>query len=276
MSADITSAPGIGGTGRRSVIFAAQASGRRGFCVVGPEAAALAGGLIGAGVGAAIWRRRPTCGALERDSLLRRGCTAMWNRNRSMLWPIVGVLVVASAAEAQDRRGVTMSLHGGYGSARVSCDDCARGDRESAPAGGLILGWGLNERLVVGASLDFWTQDRDLRPDLRSTIDFYTFSGTLTVYPLRTAGLFVRGGAGAAFVDNEVRGRGSRVTYDLGSGIGAMAGVGYDIRIGRRWFVTPMLNVVHGRPGDLRVLDDLVERNFRFSVVSATVGITFQ
>jgi hypothetical protein len=184
--------------------------------------------------------------------------------------------VSASTAAAQDRRGISLSLSGGYGSAETRCEGCAA-VREGAVAGALTLGWGLTDQVIVDAALDFRTDEHDgRRPGERTALRLYTLTGAIRVYPIRTAGLFVRAGIGAALVDAQVRDRARRVTYDLGTGPGAAVAVGYDIRMGRGWSLTPALHLAWGRPGDLRAGDDLLEREFRFSIVAMTVGISFQ
>ena len=187
------------------------------------------------------------------------------------------VTAAAASAYAQDRRGISLSLSGGYGSADTRCAGCGDDGRQAAVAGGLTLGWGLSDRLIVGAAIDFWTDEHDdRRNDVTATDNLYTLTGTITMYPSRTAGLFVRVGIGAAMVDREVRRAGRRDIFDLGTGVGAVAAVGDDIRVGRRWILTPAVNLAWGRPGDLRVGDEVLEREVRFTIVALTVGLTFQ
>jgi hypothetical protein len=48
------------------------------------------------------------------------------------------------------------------------------------------------------------------------------------------------------------------------------------LRGGRRWFITPALHLWYGRPGDLRVLNEIIEQKFRYTTVALTLGFTFQ
>ena len=100
-------------------------------------------------------------------------------------------------------------------------------------------------------------------------------SATVTFYPWVSSGFFVKGGAGLSFVDTDLRNGSQLITVDLGQGLGAIAGVGYDLRIRRNMSITPVCNFYLGWPGELRVGLETVARNWRFNVVELSVGLTF-
>jgi hypothetical protein len=176
----------------------------------------------------------------------------------------------ASAEHAQERQGFWLGIGGGYGSADATCDECDGGNREGGVAGYLKLGWTLTDRVLLGGEFNVWTKEQE-----GVRVNFYNASGTLTVYPQPSAGFFLKGGVGGAFVDTEVVEGGTRITADLGSGLGLLAGVGYDVRVARNVSITPAVNFWYGRPGDLVVSGVTIARNWKQNVVDFTVGVTF-
>jgi len=103
----------------------------------------------------------------------------------------------------------------------------------------------------------------------------YNGSFTITFYPWASSGFFIKGGAGLSIVDMDVFEGTKLVTVDLGDGFGAIAGIGYDLRIRRNMSITPVCNFYLGWPGDLRVGLEPVARNWKFNVLELSVGITF-
>jgi hypothetical protein len=173
----------------------------------------------------------------------------------------------ASAAHPQERQGFWIGLGGGYGSAKATCDDC-EGDREGAGAGYLKMGFTLNERLLLGGEFNLWTKSED---DV--TLNLYNATATLTFYPKAESGFFLKGGVGASFVDTEFDD--GDITADLGSGLGLLAGVGYDWRLGRNVSVTPAFNYWYGSPGDLVIGGETLATNWKQNVFDITIGVTF-
>lgn len=94
-------------------------------------------------------------------------------------------------------------------------------------------------------------------------------------YPWASSGFFIKGGAGLSIVDMDVFEGTKLVTVDLGDGFGAIAGIGYDLRIRRNMSITPVCNFYLGWPGDLKVGLETVARNWKFNVLELSVGITF-
>ena len=142
--------------------------------------------------------------------------------------------------------------------------------REKGPAGFLKLGGTLNQRVLLGAEVNVWTSSSE-----GETLDFGTVTGTVTFYPWASSGFFVKGGAGLSLVSADVLKDGKLITVDLGDGFGAVAGIGYDLRIRRNLSLTPVCNFYLGWPGDLRVGVETVARNWRFNVVEISLGLTF-
>jgi hypothetical protein len=185
-----------------------------------------------------------------------------------------GLLLPApGAAQTTTREGFYFGIGGGAGSAAVSCDTCeSDADRELGGSGYVKAGWTLNPHVLAGGELNVWTRKKDFEgADAWFTI--YNVSATITLYPSATGGFFVKGGGGVAYVDTDVQRRGSRVTLDLGSGPGVLAGAGYDLRVGR-WAVTPAVNYWFGRIGDRHSRGDTIASGWRQHVVDVTLGVT--
>jgi Outer membrane protein beta-barrel domain len=193
----------------------------------------------------------------------------------------IGVLAAALAAfvpatalaQAQEREGFWFGFGLGVGSADATCDEC-EGDRQTGAAGAIRLGWTLNPRVLLGIESGAWTKTED-EDGADVTINMYNVSGTLTLYPSETAGFFVKGGAGLAFVNSEIKGGNTTIDSDMGNGLGLLAGIGYDFRLGRRVRLTPALDAYYGNIGDVKVGDETLATGWKQNVVALTIGLTF-
>ena len=189
----------------------------------------------------------------------------------------LAVFVPATAlAQAQEREGFWFGFGLGVGSADVTCDDCDNdeNDRETGASGYLKAGWTLSPRVLLGIEGSAWTKkEEDSGTDI--TINMYNVSGTLTLYPSETAGFFVTGGAGLAFVNSKYEEGNTTVDSDMGNGLGLLAGIGYDFRLGRRVRLTPALDAYYGNIGDVTSGGETLATGWKQNVVALTVGLTF-
>ncbi len=129
--------------------------------------------------------------------------------------------------------------------------------------------------MIIRAECGLWSKTYDF-PELGgdATLNMYNASGTATYYPQRSGGLFVKGGAGVAFIDMSVKVAGSSLSADLGKRLGLIAGGGYDIPVGRI-AITPAVNVWYGQLGDLKILGETFATHWKQNVVDFTIGISF-
>ena len=138
---------------------------------------------------------------------------------------------IAVPQRAQVRKGFWIGLGLGYGSLGISCQSCNIG-REGALSGYLKLGGTVSPKLLIGGETNGWTQGDEVAGNA-SLAAYY--------YPKVEGGLFLRGGLGLA-------------TYQRGSsdatGLGAVVGVGYDVRVGRNFSITPVANFNWGYLGN--------------------------
>jgi len=197
-------------------------------------------------------------------------------RARSIVSVVLTLVWLASPRDlaAQERSGFWFGVGGGFGSAGVSCGECGDSDRESSGAVYLKGGWTVSPRTLVGMELNRWSKDDSSDPEFGGTINMYNFSGTLTLYPQQSSGLFVKGGAGVALLDVDVKGLGSSASFELGKGLGFVLGAGYDIPLSRRISLTPAVNYWYGRPGDISILGTTLFSDWKQNVVDFTIGIT--
>jgi hypothetical protein len=182
---------------------------------------------------------------------------------------------VAASAQTPEREGFWFGFGLGAGSADVTCDDCdGDSDRETGGAGYLKAGWTLSPRVLLGIESSAWTKTKD-EDGVDITLNMYNVSGTLTLYPSETAGFFVKGGAGLAFVNSKFKQGNTTIDSDMGNGLGLLAGIGYDFRLGRRVRLTPALDAYYGNIGDLKFADEALASGWKQNVVALTIGLTF-
>ena len=190
------------------------------------------------------------------------------------LW-LSAMLPCDAAGQTSTRDGAWFGIGAGAGRADVTCDACAATDASSKLGGSAYVkaGWTWNPHVLVGGELNVWTRKRDF-DGADAWFTMYNASATLTLYPSATAGYFVKGGGGMAYVDTDVERRDRRVTLDLGSGPGFVLGAGYDARVGRV-SITPAVNFWFGHIGNVKARGEVIASGWAQHVVDVTIGVTF-
>ena len=95
-------------------------------------------------------------------------------------------------------------------------------------------------------------------------------SATLLFYPNPRGGLFLRGGLGFALYAET---NGGTIS---GAGGGAVAGVGYDLRMGRNVSLTAFAEALSGAVGDLTTTSGSVTAtDFTQTLLHVGLGVTF-
>jgi hypothetical protein len=129
------------------------------------------------------------------------------------------------------------------------------------PTVSLRLGGTPTPYLRLGGEILGWIDDQH---DQTNSLTSVLFIGQL--YPARSTGLYVKGGLGLA--RNEV-------DFDRGAGLGdtgfaGLLGAGWEVRLGRRWYLNPAVDLVEqrytGRGGD----------RYRERIINFGVGVLFQ
>jgi hypothetical protein len=139
---------------------------------------------------------------------------------------------VAAQGHPQTREGFFIGL--GVGGGTLGCEGC--GDRESGLGAHLKLGGTLSPKLLIGAESGGWTKEEG---GIRLT--HANLSALAQFYPSATAGFFLKGGIGLSRL--EVSASGGSVSDE---GLGLTAGLGYDVRLGSNFSLSPYLSFAWG------------------------------
>jgi hypothetical protein len=164
---------------------------------------------------------------------------------RRVAGSVVLTLCLATQGTAQDsgsrRHGFWFNIGFGYGTADFNCDNCGATSRDGGASANLALGGTLSDRLLLGVESDGW---------YRKESGVHTLFGNFTIagyfYPSATGDFFLKGGVGSA---SYLTRNGSS---EDDSGLGFMAGAGYDLALGRKASLTPTVAVNFGAMGDYR------------------------
>ena len=185
-----------------------------------------------------------------------------------LLGTLAGITLLAAtnlaAQRPQTREGFWISLGGGTDSLSWGCDGCSSRDH----GGGTInlrLGGTPSQQFLLGAELNEVYVDIGLA-EIRAGYGAFT----MYWYPSATGGLFVKGGVG---VGTYVRESDSSKAQSTSAAI--LLGTGYDIRVGRKISVNPMLTLWSSNKAYLKENRVPIETGFRQSGVTLQLGITF-
>jgi len=135
----------------------------------------------------------------------------------------------ADAQNPQTRQGFFIGLGIGAGSFGAENGD----QRETGAAGHVTLGGTLTPQLLLGGEFTGWTKEEG-----GVRVSHTNATAIAQFYPMVESGLFVRGGIGGS--TRSISGSSGNVTVSIDeSGLGATAGLGYDIRVGSNFSITP-------------------------------------
>jgi hypothetical protein len=129
-----------------------------------------------------------------------------------------------SALKPQVRQGFWFNVGMGYGT--LGCEDCIT--RDHGLSGGLSLGAALGDHVLLGVGTTGFA--REFEGELFSV---GTLDARVRVYPAKRSGFFINAGLGLGSV---------AYAGEYEFGLGAMLGVGWDIRVGRNVSLTPFWN----------------------------------
>jgi hypothetical protein len=129
-----------------------------------------------------------------------------------------------------EREGFWISVGLGYGSLGIE----GFSGREDGLSGNLALGSTIGDRFLLGAGTTGWTKEVD---GIRVT--FGTLALTTRFYPQADSGFFLKGGLGGGQLSLS-----QGTTSVSESGGGAILGVGYDVRVGPSWSLSPYANAI--------------------------------
>lgn len=182
------------------------------------------------------------------------------------------VLVAPGTANAQPRSGGWIGFGGGVGSAGLTCDDCESDSRETSGVVYVNAGVTMSPKMLLGAEFNLWSKkSNDVDFGGEAQVNFYNLLGTATFYP-GSGGFFVKGGAGVAFFDTDIKSSGLSLTLDMGKGLAVIGGAGVDVPLGRL-MLTPAVNYWYANTGDLTYEGDALLTGMKHNVLAFTVGV---
>ncbi len=130
----------------------------------------------------------------------------------------------------------------GFGGGLALGDALFEDDSKAGGAGFLRMGGSPSQQLIIGGELIGWGTEKDGDNIGRGALMF-----TALYYPSSAGGVYLKGSAGFAgrSFEREVPStEGPATIRDETGGIGLGAGLGYDIQLGRNFFLTPALDWV--------------------------------
>ena len=170
-----------------------------------------------------------------------RGLVEVHDSERAGFWGALGIGAGGEAFDLRDGLGYSSELY--------------------RPTVSLRLGGTPNRYLRLGGEILGWIDDQGSRTESIISVLFIT-----QLYPAPSTGLYLKGGLGL--------GR-NEVDFDDGFGVGdtgfaGLLGAGWEVRLGRRWYLNPAVDIVEhrytGRGGD----------RYRERVVNFGIGVLFQ
>jgi hypothetical protein len=194
------------------------------------------------------WRATPVAIALLLTALggataqdAPRGLTLVRESGRAGFWGAVSLGAGGEAFDLRDGRGYSEELY--------------------RPTISLRLGGTVNQHVRLGGEVLAWIDDHDHSTESLSSL---LFVGQL--YPMAATGLYLKGGLGL--------GR-NEVDFDEGGGVGdtgfaGLLGAGWELRLGRRWYLNPAVDLV-----EHRYTGRGVER-YRERLINFGIGVLFQ
>jgi hypothetical protein len=197
------------------------------------------------------------------------------------------VLIPGSDLLAQRRKGLVEvsqqhQRHGAWFSFSLGAgNDAYRYGNETGgyhsgltkPSFALAVGGTVNPHLRLGGELNAWVNQY-------TDQNGYSVTESLTggllvgqVYPVRDLGLYIKGGLGVSRSGADVNGG-----FGNGeTGFAYLYGAGYEVKLARNFFLTPMVNLMYHRSSPGNRNDPTVGQGTLYErVFTMGVGLTFQ
>lgn len=172
-------------------------------------------------------------------------------------WAAVLLLAGTASASAAQRTseshaGFTGALGVNKGNVQTNCDVCVESQSDSDFGFMFRAGWTLRPNYYVGVELTLWEKQQELS-GIQADVNFNVVTAVLLWYPQTYHQYFLKGGLGIAQVKtvHDTPGQsGGFVASELeATGPLVQVGLGYDLRLGRAWSVTPYIDFLFGFSG---------------------------
>jgi len=164
-----------------------------------------------------------------------------------------------------ERQGFWIGFGLGWGSGGASCDGTCP-DRFGGATFRFALGGTVNRHVKIGGELHGWSNTND--PGVTESIGNVT--GSVYYYPSASGNFFLQGGLGYSAYNYD-----DNVDKAEAYGAGSIIGIGYDIYLGRKFSLTPILAYGAAWTGELTLNGSGTGANFRPNFVSLTINPTW-
>jgi hypothetical protein len=170
-----------------------------------------------------------------------RGLSVVREGGRAGFWGGLGLGAGGESFDLRDGQGYSEELY--------------------RPTLSLRLGGTVNQHLRLGGEVLAWIDEHN-----RTTESLSSFLFVGQFYPAASTGLYLKGGLGL--------GR-NAIDFDEGGGVGdtgfaGLIGAGWEIRVGRRWYLNPVVDVVEHR------YTGRGNERYRERLVNLGLGVLFQ
>jgi hypothetical protein len=178
----------------------------------------------------------------------------------------VGLATRAEAQTAPTRpQGFWIAFGFGWSSLGYSCDNCTGTSRTDGVAAQVRLGTALSRNFLVGADIESWNKSEGGKWAKSAN-----WTAAAYWYPMESANLYVKGGVGLSTLNGTISG------YTIsGSGLGFTAGLGYDIRLSRSFWLTPTASYFYGSVGDVNTGSVGVVKGWKQNALNVALDMTF-
>lgn len=186
-------------------------------------------------------------------------------RRASLLALLLLAPALASAqGKPHTRGGFGASFGIGGGSVGTSCDNCTT-ERFGGAVAYLRLGGHVRPNVLLAGESNAWV---NADQDVDESLAFVTF--VTHWYPNTNSGLYLRAGIGVSIYENIV----GATTLSSSAGAGTF-GIGYDIRVGRNFSLTPFAHAFGTGEGEMMIGASPTGEKFSNNVIQFGLGFTW-
>ena len=188
-----------------------------------------------------------------------------------LLGALCAALLAPSTAAAQDAApmGLWLDVGAGMAGARISCDAC-RTDRRAGPTYRAAVGGTLRPGLLLGLEGSAWERTQGL-PDDEEREAIRSIHAIARLYPRPAGGFWVAAGVGRHWYALEA----DETTLKAPS-YGVLAGLGYDLPLGRWLTLSNHATLSASGLGSLKDGESTLARQVGFSVVRLGVSVVYR
>ena len=170
--------------------------------------------------------------------------------NGCMIVSVVTCAARAVQAQSPGSSGGHSGFHAavgvGYGSAQVTCKGCDD-SRESSPAVVFRLGGAVNHNVVLSGEVTLYSKEKDGVTGTLGWVNFVT-----QIYPNTATGFFLKAGVGRGSLQAHTQNTTATIKLETTS-FGGGIGVGYDLRLGPSFSLTPYADLLFATKSEAKV-----------------------